>query len=304
MDWTGAIIFVVVAYGLSWGWLFAVPHLNIPMWTIAFSSFGPAMAAALVRGPLRREGFRQSGLGFGTPRGRAWTYLFALAVPPVLTISAAAIEVIRGDAQFVLGQSHDPLEGQDYFWNLASGHGPAGLFLVFVTSPLLSFQAFGEEYGWRGYLFPKLMPLGVPVAVVTSGLVWGLWHIPGYFIYTNHGILTFALFVGTTTLGGGLLCWLRLRARSVWPAAIWHEAYDNQGPALAGLLIPTATSVVWLTYALPAFVGIFEILTFGYLFISGRFLRAANEDHVVWTSLLRRERDSEDLTGPAQRPGV
>jgi membrane protease YdiL (CAAX protease family) len=302
MDWIGAIVFVLLAFGLSWGWLFAVPHLNIPLWTIGFSSFGPAVAAVLVRGPLLGEGFRQSGAGFGTPRGRVWTYVFALAIPPVIVLVGAAVLVWAGDAQFIPGQSHDPFQGQDYFFDLAAAHGPAGLLLVFVTSPLVSFQAFGEEYGWRGYLFPKLMPLGVPVAVVASGLIWALWHIPGYFIYTNNGILTFALFVGTTTFGGGLLCWLRLRARSVWPAAIWHEAYDDQGPAIAGLLTPTGTSVVWLTYALPAFVGIFEILMFGYLFIWGGIVRAAQEDHVVWTSLLRRERDSRDLSATAQPP--
>lgn len=285
IEWTGAVVFVALAYGISWGWMFLVPHIGIPLWTIALSSFGPAIAAALVRGPLLHEGFRQSGLGFVTPPGRAWTYLFALVVPPVIVAIGAVVMVLAGNAEFVPGQWHDPFEGQDYFF--AAVRGPGDLLFIFLASPLLSFEAFGEEFGWRGYLFPKLIPLGAPAAVIISGALWALWHVPGYLIYTNNGWISFLLFAGTATFGSALLCWLRLRARSVWPAAIFHEAYNNQGPALAGLLTPTGMSVGQLTYALPAFVGIFELLAFAYLFIWGHLSRAAEEDRVVWTSLIR-----------------
>ena len=33
MDWTGPMLFVALAYGSSWGWLFLVPQLPIPLWT-------------------------------------------------------------------------------------------------------------------------------------------------------------------------------------------------------------------------------------------------------------------------------
>ena len=35
-----------------------------------------------------------------------------------------------------------------------------------------------KELGWRGYLLPKLMPLGEKKALLISGLIWGLWHAP------------------------------------------------------------------------------------------------------------------------------
>jgi len=40
------------------------------------------------------------------------------------------------------------------------------LFLVF-TLPI--------EYGWRSYLFPRLLPLGKFRAVVVGGVLWALW---------------------------------------------------------------------------------------------------------------------------------
>ena len=38
--------------------------------------------------------------------------------------------------------------------------------------------AFGEEYGWRGYLLPRLMPLGEIKASLIVGVIWSLWHLP------------------------------------------------------------------------------------------------------------------------------
>ncbi|SDT14425.1 CPBP family intramembrane glutamic endopeptidase [Actinoplanes derwentensis] len=38
--------------------------------------------------------------------------------------------------------------------------------------------ALGEELGWRGWLFPRLMPLGAIPAILISGVIWGVWHAP------------------------------------------------------------------------------------------------------------------------------
>lgn len=39
-------------------------------------------------------------------------------------------------------------------------------------------MVFGEEYGWRGYLVPKLLPLGEVRASLIVGVIWGVWHFP------------------------------------------------------------------------------------------------------------------------------
>jgi membrane protease YdiL (CAAX protease family) len=284
VDWTGAIVFVLLAYGLSWGWLFLVPHIGIPLWTIGFASFGPAAAAFLVRGPLLGEGFRQSGLGFTTPRGRAWTYVFALVGPPLIAIVTAGALVVFGGARLAAGEAHDPLQGQDYFFTLAASKGPSGLLTIFALSPLLSVVAFGEEFGWRGYLFPKLMPLGAPIAMFGSGAIWALWHLPGYLIYGTGGPVGFVVFALLTTAASPLFCWLRLRARSVWPAAMWHSAYDNQAPAVAGLLTPGNWPADQLTMGVLFAVQAFELLATAFLFAFGGILRAEREDRAVWNA--------------------
>ncbi len=83
---------------------------------------------------------------------------------------------------------------------------------------------FGEEFGWRGYLQPKLMDLGTGPrrAVVLTGLIWGVWHWPVILMGHNYGLdYPGAPFLGPlamvwfTPTVGTLLGWLTFKAGSV-----------------------------------------------------------------------------------------
>ena len=46
--------------------------------------------------------------------------------------------------------------------------------------------AVGEEYGWRGYLLPRLIrKYSVINSSILLGLIWGFWHFPAYLIGTG-----------------------------------------------------------------------------------------------------------------------
>ncbi len=65
--------------------------------------------------------------------------------------------------------------------------------------------ALGEEYGWRGFLLPRLMKkFNVFYSSIILGLIWGFWHFPGYLIETGvpleMGFLVFLLWVVLGTL--------------------------------------------------------------------------------------------------------
>ena len=36
----------------------------------------------------------------------------------------------------------------------------------------------GEEIGWHGYMLTRLVDAGMAKPILTSGLIWGLWHVP------------------------------------------------------------------------------------------------------------------------------
>lgn len=107
------------------------------------------------------------------------------------------------------------------------------LAAALLIAPLInSIAAFGEEWGWRGWLLPRLMPLGTSRALLVSGVIWGAWHAPltlrGY-NYPQLGAWAAPMFVVFCVAYGALLGWLRLRSGSIWPAVIGHGALNASG---------------------------------------------------------------------------
>ena len=112
---------------------------------------------------------------------------------------------------------------------------------MLIAPVVNSLFTFGEEFGWRGYLQPKLMPLGGRKAMLLMGVIWGMWHWPltiqghnyglEYSGYPWAGMLMMLVF---TTALGTFLGWVTLRSGSVWPAVIGHAAINGMGalPAL------------------------------------------------------------------------
>lgn len=245
------VVFVAAALGLAW--LFA-----LPLWLGAVSMGGagatliglammvtPALAVLIVwRSMYRKTGFRQwashTGLGFGTGRRRtlgltaaSW---FGMPVLVALAIAAsAAVGVLAVD-----------LDGLSLFRAQleAAGAGqlPAGtLATVQVVSAVLvapainALPALGEEWGWRGWLLPRLLRFGTWPALLLSGLIWGVWHAPLTLLGYNYPLLggwAMPMFVGSCVLLGIVLGWLRLYSGSVWPPVLAHASLN----ATAGLV--------------------------------------------------------------------
>lgn len=107
--------------------------------------------------------------------------------------------------------------------------------MALILAPLLNaFATFGEEFGWRAYLQPKLSPLGGRAMMLAMGVIWGVWHWPVIAMGHNYGLdYTGAPWAGMlmmiwfTLVLGTLLGWLTLRAGSVWPAVIGHAAING-----------------------------------------------------------------------------
>jgi len=102
---------------------------------------------------------------------------------------------------------------------------------------------FGEELGWRGYLLPKLMPLGKWKAYTLVGIIWGLWHAPlivAGFNYPGFPVLGVLGMIGMTTTFGFYINEMTLRHRSSILAGWMHGAFNGQFYGLWRILFPNA----------------------------------------------------------------
>jgi membrane protease YdiL (CAAX protease family) len=92
--------------------------------------------------------------------------------------------------------------------------------------------AVGEEVGWRGLLLYELRGLGFWRASVVIGVVWGLWHTPLIlqgFNYPEHPVIGVGMMVVFTVLLTPLLSYVRLKAESVFAAAVFHGTVNGLG---------------------------------------------------------------------------
>lgn len=254
-------VFLVVAFGIAYATGAAVfftgglrdspvlvEALNLTLATVMIATvymFSPAVANVLTR-VVTDEGFDDHLL---RPRlADGWRYwVLAWVGPPVLVVLGAGAYFLAFPGQF------DPsMTGfREAVESAAGGQplpfGPAALLVVQLVvgvtlgAVINSVFTLGEEFGWRAYLLPKLLPMGGRTAVVLSGVVWGAWHWPiiamGYnygFDYPGApwtGLLAMAWF---TVVVGVFLSFVTLRSGSVWPAVLGHAVLN----AVAGIAVP------------------------------------------------------------------
>lgn len=256
------ILFLCLAFGISWltaliiyltGGLkdspkYLIDNTQISLATILMASiymFGPAIANILTR-VITHEGKEAVYLRPQFDNGKWKYYLVAWISPGVCTMMGALIFFLIFPRYFDpnLTSLIHQLEAAGQTLNL----GPWLIVAIqalqaILISPLLNtISAFGEEFGWRAYLQPKLMPLGTRKAVLITGVIWGIWHWPIILMGYNYGFD----YIGAPFLGplgmvwftlnlGVILGWLSIKSENVWPAAIGHGAIN--GIASIGLLL-------------------------------------------------------------------
>jgi len=239
-----------LTFAISWGVWLSLRAVGVPF-TIrtAIGMFGPALSALLVR-LVRREGFCDAGLRLVAKgrQGAGWMYLAAYFTIPLLIAAGIGIALLTTYQHWDLA-AHVQSQAQAIITALARrGRSlPPGLsaqqlaIISIITSAALAFTlavpvnmifTFGEEFGWRGYLLPRLAPMGGISAAIITGVIWGLWHTPlilldGY-NYPGHPLSGVGTMVVFTTATSVIFAWLRFRSGSVWPSTLAHAALNAQ----------------------------------------------------------------------------
>ena len=230
------IIFTILVLASGWlgRWIDALTGssssagMGMLIWITA-----PLVISFLLRA-LTGDGWRDLGIKPAFKGNGVW-YAISILVYPL----CATLIVVIGLAAGVISFS-------------ASATG--GMFVQAFTLLLVSqiLTNIPEEFGFRGYLAPKMygLPSNTFVAHVMVGLIWGLWHTPylaAITPYTTESLTTLLpRFLLGTIVASIVYGEIRLLTNSVWPAVLMQTA----GGAFIGALmlddLITISSGTWL----------------------------------------------------------
>jgi uncharacterized protein len=101
---------------------------------------------------------------------------------------------------------------------------PLFLFMFFLGGSVQ------EEFGWRGYALPRLLEIQTPfLASLVLGLIWGVWHVPLFFMSgVSQEYMPFAAFLPLTIAFSFLFTWAYLRTgMNLFSALLLHTTINT-----------------------------------------------------------------------------
>ncbi len=281
----GIVSFLLITFGITYAVEVALISVGVrfdplpPPWVvpvIAVLMWAPAAGALVTVRFITKEGFRVLNIR----RGPLRPYLLSALVVPGAFAAIYALTWLLN-----LGEPDWGLAG--FPGTMASRHGdtsevpppwlviPGALAASIVLAPFVNgIFGFGEELGWRGYLLPRLMPMGKPRAYLLLGVIWGLWHAPlvavGFSYGPGNPALNIAVFLLLTTGLGVYINEIALRHRSSVLAGWIHGVFNCQAYGVWPLLFVGVkpllggktgllAATVWLA------LGLFEVRRSGRL---------------------------------------
>jgi membrane protease YdiL (CAAX protease family) len=232
-------LLIFFALTFVWTWAFYTPiavggHNPYQMpWMILliFGGMGPSVIGVLMvlftlDKEARRDFWRRS-FSFKRIRGLWWAVIFILF--PILYSLSILLDMAMGGSLPEMIQLRSLLGNPIMI--------PLAAFISFMSGP------WSEEFGWRGYALDRIMtPLGLFAGTILLGLIWGVWHLPLFFMpATWHGQIGFGLtgfwtFMLRSVGMALLMTWVYLSTdRSILSAMFMHFTSNFTGQLLASV---------------------------------------------------------------------
>lgn len=252
METKRIMIFLAICFGMAW---FMEIFSIIPLYKssdvesvkeavdmISQIMLAPALAAIAAR-LFTREGLVKSGFQFNFSEHK-FLFLFGWFGTTALTFIGAILYFI------IFRENFDPnMEDFVASYTLRNAQNSGApitpveivasfkadlLVKIFTAAVLDIMNSFGEEWGFRAYLLPKLFrKIGAIPAMIVSGLVSGLWYAPlvylGYYYGDSNigfpivNIIAMCIF---SMVMGVIYSFLSLRTGSIFPAVFAHSAVN------------------------------------------------------------------------------
>lgn len=247
------VLFLAITFGLTWAYEFGVVYpmssgalTGIPPVAAQFATgaamFFPAIGVLVTR-LVTGEGLKNSVIKPHRFKKSALWFAVAWFGPALLATIGAAIYFLIFPQDFdptmssfiASTQQQAAATGAEMPADTIAMMLLAQLPLAIFLGPALNIvTTFGEEWGWRGYLVPKVSErMHIVPTLLLTGVIWGLWHAPltiighnygtGYLTWPFGGIAAMCVFC---IVIGIFLTYVTVRTGSCLAAAIGHGALN------------------------------------------------------------------------------
>jgi membrane protease YdiL (CAAX protease family) len=267
-DLKHVIVFCIIVFAITYlleFWLWLSGGLKAPFATVVImgAMYIPLISAVVVTKFIEHESLRK----YGISKGKLKYYIYGLIYPLAVIALGLIFVVILGTTEIDFTLS----KYKGMFPSLPGFEIPIYFIIInLALAPFINFiPSLGEEYGWRGFLQPKLIEkYSLFKGLLLTGTIWGLWHAPvilmGYNYPSHPNLIGVTAFTIWTILVGFFLGWLRIKSKSVFPAALGHGAI-NAYIGLGALIAPALDEVLTVPFGLPGFLALFIIALLVYL---------------------------------------
>jgi CAAX protease family protein len=222
-------LYLLIVFGLSWPFLIASALWAggnlLPTYVLNISSMIMVTVGTYIAGRyVFRDGFAGAGWSWGKPKYYLAVIGLALLIWLVPTIFDVALGLSKLPVRVTTSQ----------------------IAWVFVLLFVTLIPGFGEEFGWRGYMLPRLAQRhGARKGVLLHGAIWWAWHLPvliGSAAAYGSGplwsggpdasvavtvVVLLAIGFIPTVMHAVVFAYIWSRTGSLAVATVYHTAYDG-----------------------------------------------------------------------------
>ncbi|CAH1220396.1 hypothetical protein PAECIP111892_04827 [Paenibacillus auburnensis] len=206
--------------------LFIDPAVGVKYFSIIM--FIPALIAVGFRKFLLKERVT------GNNKGNLKALLFGIGYPIGLVLLCAVVSQLLGIGTFKFDELPDT----------------GGIIKMVIMIIVNLFAVLGEEYGWRGYLLPKLtVQHGKIKATLIVGAVWALYHVPAVFLLAqatgmSHPLLLCAIQACVVFTVNFAFSYCYYLSGSLVPVLFFHSVWNVVNTAVLGDIYTNQQGIV------------------------------------------------------------
>ncbi|MFB0504953.1 MAG: type II CAAX prenyl endopeptidase Rce1 family protein [Candidatus Bathyarchaeia archaeon] len=217
----------------------------------------PNISAVIVLRLVLREkdGVRKLVSGWTKWRVDGFWYLVALS-PLFIDFVSAGVYVLLGNTP------PGPEEDMDFLSSL--------LACVFRFFYWLVTAGLGEELGWRGFALPRLQAhYNALESSIILGVIWGLWHLPGWLVGTiigaSYDMRSFLVVMLSTVPASILITWVFNNTQgSLLLASFFHTSWNFSASLVAVVMgLISVESLQVISIILLAIYAVIVVVRFG-----------------------------------------